>query len=261
MVSHKAERDRMTAKVIPLVAWSACRPCNISRRLLVIIFSATHEAEKINKAHLMTPAILVKDERGVAARLRELFDVSLEDAIHIVLAAAGAKADAVDDDPLTAPGTFAYIYGTRAVRQTFRSRGWQLDRRDGVESVVNLERGLKLVFQNADLAASEHQDPKAVSEKGNASERAVRLAQGWLFPEMEREEVRRETAHLWFLFASIDGPDIRAELSRPRAIAEGQFVGFHERIFILKRGDLDKLSIGFDDEGPIDVPEVIVSKK
>jgi hypothetical protein len=127
--------------------------------------------------------------------------------------------------------------------------------------VVNLDRGLKLVFQNADLAAAEHQDPKAMSEKGNASERAVRLAQGWLFPEMECDEVRRETAHLWFLFVSIDGSDIRSELSRPRAIADGQFAGFHERIFILNRGDLDKLSVGFDDDVPVDGPEVIVSKK
>lgn len=209
----------------------------------------------------MTATVLLKEEPEVAARLRELFDVSVEDIIGIVLAAAGAKADAIDDDPLTTPGTFAYIYGTRAIRQTFRARGWKVDRRDGVESVVNLDRGLKLVFQNADLAAVEHQDPKAVSEKGNASERAVRLAQGWLFPEMEREEVSRETAHLWFLFTSIDGTDIRAELSRPRAIADGQFAGFHERIFILNRGDLDKLSVGFDDDGPIDVPEVVVSKK
>ena len=209
----------------------------------------------------MIPAILVKDERDVAVRLRELFDISLEEAIQIVLAAAGAKADAVDDDPVTAPGTFSYIYGTRAIRQTFRARAWQIDRRDGVESVVNLERGLKLVFQNADLAAVEQKEPKAVSEKGNASERAVRLAQGWLFPEMEREVVRREAVHLWFFFVSVDGSDIRAEISRPLAISEGQFAGFHERIFILNRGDLDKLSVGFDDDGPLDIPEVIVSKK
>ena len=227
----------------------------------MIRFSATNDVEKINKAYRMPPAILVKNERDVVARLRDLFDVSLEEMIRIVIAAVAARADSVDDDPLTAPGTLAYIFGTRAVRQTFRARGWQIDRRDGVESVVNLERGLKLVFQNADLAAAEHQPPKAVSEKGSASERAVRLAQRWLFPEMEREEVRREAAHLWFLFVSDDGSDIRSELSRPRAIADGQFVGFHERIFILNRGDLDKLSLGFDDDGPTDVPEVIVSKK
>ena len=209
----------------------------------------------------MTPAIVLKDASDVSARLRELFDITLEEAIHIVLAAAAAKRDAVDDDPVTTPGTFAYIYGTRAIRKTFRARGWHIDRRDGVESVVNLERGLKLVFQNADVAASEHQDPRAVSEKGSASERAVRLAQGWLFPEMEWEVVSRETAHLWFLFVSINGSDIRAELSRPRAIDDGQFTGFHERILILSPGDLDKLIVGFDDDIPVDVPEVIVSKK
>jgi len=203
----------------------------------------------------------VTDERDVTTRLHELFDISLDDAINIALAAAAAKADAVDDDPLTAPGTLAYIYGTRATRRTFRARGWQIDRKGGVESVVNLERGLKLVFQNADLAASEHQEPKAVSDKGTASETAVRLAQGWLFPEMERKEVGLEMAHLWYLFVSIDGSDIRAELSRPQAIADKQFAGFHERIFILKRGDLDKLIVGFEDDGTVDVPEVIVSKK
>ena len=130
-----------------------------------------------------------------------------------------------------------------------------------MESVISLNRGLKLVFQNADLAAELHKDPKAISDKGNASERAVRLAQRWLFPEMEREEVSRETAHLWFLFVSAVGTDIRAELSRPRAIVDGQFAGFHERIFILSRGDLDRFDFGTSDDGPIELPEVVVSKK
>ena len=209
----------------------------------------------------MPSALIVQDDRSISARLRELFDASLDEMIRIVIEAAGAKADSVDDDPVTAPGTFAYIYGTRAIRRTFRAKGWEIDRTNGVESVFHPERGLKMVFQNADLAAVETQEPRAISEKGNASERAVRLGQRWLFPEMEMIEVSRATANLWYLFVSIEGMDIRAELSRPRSIADGQFAGFHERIFILQRGGLDAIFRDAGDGDAIQVPEVRVSKK
>ena len=108
----------------------------------------------------MTSALIVQEDWSISARLHELFDVSLDEMIRIVIEAAGAKADSVDDDPVTAPGTFVYIYGTRAIRRTFRAKGWEMDRTNGVESVFHPGRGLKMVFQNADLAAVETQEPR-----------------------------------------------------------------------------------------------------
>ena len=78
---------------------------------------------------------------------------------------------------------------------------------------------------------------------------------------MEIIEVSRATANLWYLFVSIEGTDIRAELSRPRSIADGQFAGFHERIFILKRCGLDAIFRDAGDGDAVQVPEVRVSKK
>jgi hypothetical protein len=162
--------------------------------------------------------------------------------VGVALAAVGGRRDAVDDDPITAARTLSYIFGPRGLRMLFRPKEWKLNRSGGVESVFHPDRGIKIVFQNADLAAEERRDPKAVSDKGSATERAVRLGQRNLFPELEEEEIKEATAAVWYYFVSCDGDDVRAELSRPRAVVDGQFLGFHERIFIVKKGDISEFS-------------------
>lgn len=195
----------------------------------------------------MQPVRIVKEDWDVEARLGALFGVSKAELVEVALAAVGGRRDAVDDDPITAAGTFSYIFGTRALRRLFRAKEWKRNRSGGVESVFAPDRGVKIVFQNADLAAEERRDPKAISDKGNATERAVRLGQGSLFPEIEEEEIKEATASVWYLFVSCEGDDIRAELSHPRSIVDGQFLGFHERVFIVNKGDLSE--INFDAGG------------
>ena len=208
----------------------------------MLISSTTNEARKINMVHFMLPVRIVTEEWDVEARLAELFGASKAEMVAVASAAIGGRRDAVDDDPITAPGTLSYIYGTRALRRLFRPKEWKLNRIGGVESVFHAARGMKIVFQNADLAAEERRGPKAVSDKGNATELAVRLGQRNLFPELEQEEIAEATASVWYYFVSCEGDDIRAELSYPRAVVDGQFLGFHERIFIVKKGDLAKFN-------------------
>ncbi len=198
----------------------------------------------------MQPVRIIKEVWDVEARLAELFDVPKTGMVEVALAAVGGRRDAVDDDPITAAGTFSYIFGTRALRRLFRAKAWKRNRSGGVEAVFSPDRGVKIVFQNADLAAEERRDPKAVSDKGKATERAVRMGQGNLFPEIEAEELKEATASVWYYFVSCEGDDIRAELSRPIAIVDGQFLGFHERIFIVNKGDLADFNFDVDDGEP-----------
>jgi hypothetical protein len=208
------------------------------------------------------PAVaIVQDEPSVEARLFELFGVTSDELRHVVEQAAAARADCVADDPVTAPGTLAYFYGTRGLRALFRANGWERDRAGGVESVFCPSRRMKLIFQNADLAAVVSHEPCSISAKGSASAEAVRAGQGWLFPYMAEDAEARSSAHVWYLLVSFDGLDIRAELSRPRSIKDGQFQGFHERIFILKRGDFDGALMKLPDDLPGDPIEVLVSRK
>lgn len=202
----------------------------------MLIFSATIEVAKINMGvFLMLKAKVFKEAEEVHSRLN-LFGVTKAELMTVVHAAVGARADSVEHDPVTAPGTFSYIYGTRAIRDIFAPKGWKPDSTDGIESIYDPETGTKVIFQNTDTAC-DFRHPKAISGKGMASERVIALAQKNLFPEFEEENQRRLNGTVWYFCVYANEDDVRAELSRPLAIEGGQFSGFIERIFILGNGE------------------------
>ncbi len=212
----------------------------------------------------MEPPKIVVDARDADARVWELLGVSRDELAHIARAASAAKADAIDDDPITTPGTFAYIFGTRALRRLFRARGWRLNREGGIESVCDPERSIKVVFQNADIAADEDRDPKAISDKGSSTEKALVLAQGsFFFMEPTALDNNEVVSALWYLFVSMDdrGKYLRAELSLPKIIEDKQFRGFYERVFIINKGEDDEFRFDADEGGPAQDVEPIVTRK
>ena len=110
----------------------------------------------------------------------------------------------------------------------------------------------------------------AISGKGPAAERTVeRSTMRYLFPEMEEEArraeeslQRRANAEAWFFCVSINGDDVRAELSLPRSVQNENFKQFIERIFIVEFGDWDDGGIIDLDNAPDgDEIEPIVTKK
>ncbi len=219
---------------------------------------------KLTWALPMRPTRLIRDEWDVEARLAELGTTRAE-LIEIAKEAAAARADSTEDDPRSGGGLLSWIYGTRAMRKTFRPKGWKRNSADNIPSVVNKETSIKFVFQNADRAADALHDPKAISDKKKASERLVAASQLNLFPEAEDvgEEFADFPCTAFYYFVAVDGDGvITAELSSPRAIEDGQFCGFHERIFIINRGDIEpfKLSGSDDDEMLPDFDVVITSK-
>ncbi len=207
---------------------------------------------------------LIRDEWDVEQRLAAL-GTNKTEMIEIASKAASARADSTDDDPVSGGGLLSWIYGTRAMRFTFRAKGWKRNSADNIPSVVNKASGLKFIFQNADVAADPLNDPKAISDKKRASERLVAAAQLNLFPEGEEQgdEFADVQCTAYYYFVAVDADRvITAELSSPRAIEGGQFSGFHERIFIINHGDIkpfDVSSAGDDDLLP-DFDVVVTSK-
>ncbi|MEQ8296955.1 MAG: hypothetical protein RIB55_10770 [Nitratireductor sp.] len=189
----------------------------------------------------------------VTERLRTVFDCSKDECINIVREVVGARADAVEDDPVTAGGQFAYIHGTRNVRGLFRSKGWVSYRRDNIEGVRHVSRDLKVIYQNVDLAAATRW-PQPVSSKGAGSERLIDASCASLFSEEELRSLSGthrggHEAGIWYFCVSVDGEDVRAELSLPSGVANGRFSGFIERIFILRSGDWSRYAIEDDFSG------------
>lgn len=217
----------------------------------------------------MRPATIVTDEIEVDRRLAQQFGTTRADWIGVTHAVVLARNDTTPFDPASAPGQFAYIFGTRAVRTLLLSKGYEIQREDNVEITFSDGRGVKVIYQNVDAAADPAHSPKAISSKGPASGRIIERSMGYLFPEWEEEEqaairelMRREAAETWYFSVSVDGNDVRAELSRPYPLVDGQFSGFIERIFILKPGEWAEFgSVEFDDGAPGQDFEIEVTRR
>jgi hypothetical protein len=161
---------------------------------------------------------IIAQDYEVGLRLDQL-GLSASEMIGVVHQAVAAKANYVLNHPLNAAGQLSYIYGTGALRDALRTKGWEIDRTGNIEATYNPRTGMKIVFQNADSACEDDRDPKAISDKGPAAIKAVDVGQDSLFPEFDLEDIekrKRENAALRYLFVHINGDDVRAELSFPR---------------------------------------------
>jgi hypothetical protein len=188
----------------------------------------------------------------IDARLRP-FGVTRQELIEVVRGVVAARADSVDNDPVTAEGLFAYIFGTRYLRSLFRTKGYLLDRKENIEAVKHPDRELKIVYQSVDLAATRHHIPQAVCGKGSGADRIIDLAQGTLFTEEELAAPRpvkfdRIDTGIWFLCVSVQGDEVRAELSLPSSVSGGNFESFIERIFIVRDGEWSEIAGKSDDD-------------
>lgn len=215
--------------------------------------------------------VVVSDAWEVRNDLRTL-GLSVEAVIDIARQAAAAKAEALPVDPCSAPGTFAYIRGVRAIRLHLLLEGWRMSRSGNVESTVNDELGVQLVFQNVDMACGER-DPQAISGKGSGSRKLIESGQqGELFSQAKAatraSESQKRTAlgvvpTVWVLCVSTEGKKLRAEVSCPKAFEGDQFEGFSKRIFVVDE-DLDpevREETPMTDDGGSGEFEVRIAKK
>jgi len=206
----------------------------------------------------MIQARVFKEDWEVDFRLND-FGVTKEELMPIIHTAVGAKADAVAHHPVTAPGTFAYHWGTMALRDVFVPKGWAKDSTEGIESVYDPKTGTKIIFQNTD-SACDVCDPKAISPKGLASARVI--SQPYLILEMEEDRQKKMNGTVWYFCLFAKGDDVRAELSRPLAIEGRQFSEFPERIFILKHGEWNLVTpLTKTDDYPLQDLDILVTRK
>jgi len=212
----------------------------------------------------MLVARIYAEEWEVDARLKP-FGVTRRELVEVARGVVGARADAVENDPVTAAGLFAYIFGTRFLRSLFRTKGWLIHRKENIEAVRHPDRDLRVIYQSVDLAASRQHNPQAVSGKGSAADRIIDAAQGSLFTEEQLAaanvaNVKQINVGVWFYCVSVEGDDVRAELSLPSSIEGGNFRGFIERIFIIRGGEWARLETKPDAEAAAEFQPVITRK-
>ena len=141
-------------------------------------------------------------------------------------------------------GTFAYQYGSWALRQVFGGKEWRLDRPNNVEAIWNDALKVRVIFSNVDIACDEEQEPKPRSDKGSGAER---VCSGNLFGNLPRYVVQQFVGDATF-YLMVDSKGA-AELSRP-VISGGTFSAYVERIYLSDGKDMsdDRFDITRDDD-------------
>jgi len=150
---------------------------------------------------------------------------------EVAFAAAGARAEALEVDPCSTPGTLSYIYGVRTIRLKMLPLGWKKTRDGNVEATVNHELGIQLVFQNVHRVCGER-DPEAISGKGTASRNQINSGQLDMFEKPAEGSLGRYPL-VWMICVSSDDNSVRAEVSCPAAFEGNHFEGFTRRLFVV----------------------------
>lgn len=189
---------------------------------------------------------ILSTEWDIDRELRK-FGATRDELLTIVDAVVGARGMAVLDDPSSASGLFAYIHGVRQLRRVFRQKGWEIERENNIEAVRDPATGMRIVYQNVDMAGVAATSPRALNGKRDGSRRQIDAAQGMLFTPSEIPEAYRLPPGafplIYYFCVSVDTTaddrQVGAELSMPRPFRGDNFSGFFERVLIRRHGPWD----------------------
>jgi hypothetical protein len=207
--------------------------------------------------------ILHQHPHDAKRRLAEL-GISLEALINAIFAGRTARLNCTDNDPPFIPGTEAWRFVVRTLREELLPLGWRKDDPSNYSLIISDSRSLNIVVASADaFTCIPHVSPRTKSLKGMFTEAAVlkNTLETDLFPETVVAELRRAATILsyptWMLLILIDDEHCRAELSLPSAFDDHHVTAWAERIFI---PDID-IDGGVPVKPPVDNTDIDVPVK
>ena len=203
---------------------------------------------------------IYKTPEEARRRLVEL-GVPIEPVMRAVRAGFDGRGLCSENDPPFIPGTEAWRYVVRTLREGLLPLGWRKADPGNYSIVLTDQRKLNIVVASADkFVCHTGGNPRTNSLKGLYTEAAIarnNVVED-LFPETLDENVRVVAAALeyptWILLIYINDDEYRAELSFPANFRDNVITEWSERIFIPDEEPPDS-SVELDDSGPdFDVP-------
>ena len=175
---------------------------------------------------------IIWDKEEAPAKLKAM-DLDADKLIRVAAVAVGQANNVTRYFATNAWGALAYHFGIAELRSQFVGPVWSIDRSEGIESMVNEPKNLKVIYQNVDVAMGKS-DPKPRSPKGAGSERACEGNQLGLLDDLPVFLPKpTEPYQLWALMVDDAG---NLELSRP-IVKGGTFSVCIERIRIADADD------------------------
>lgn len=169
-------------------------------------------------------------------------------------------------DPKTAPGTDAWRYSVRSLRDDLLGEeNWRQDDPKNLPLIINDALGVNITVSSGDEMTGVYPGtPKTRNPKGALLEEAVKrnVLQGEMFPETLPVSVTKYEKTVsnktWIFLIYITDEEIRAELSLPNSYGENDHLdGWAERIIIdVPLPDEEQYSSDDRDQGPNIEPEI-----
>jgi hypothetical protein len=179
--------------------------------------------------------------------------LAVEELRKAVWAGEIARQDCTPLDPVAIPGTEAWRWATRRLREFKVIHGWRPDDRHGFPLVVNPTTAVAVAVSSGTRETGKDEPgkwPTTRNPKGSVVDGIVRQQRRQLLlPEMEEStplvaSPDQNEFMVWFLLVYFDPKEEKAfcELSRPSAIDENGFIEDWDERIILAPVDLEEFS-------------------
>jgi hypothetical protein len=197
---------------------------------------------------------ILREPWEVDPRLAEL-GLTRKGLLRVAAIATDAAMTATPYHCANAAGTFAYQYGSWALRDEFVGPDWKLNRPNNVEAIWNESRRVRVIYSNVDVARDDEQKPQPRSDKGAGAER---VCGGNLFGELPTYYSKQYAGEsTYYLMVDETG---RAELTRV-VISAGAFSQYIERIYLIDDEDPRDGGLSFEaDDAVTDFDPVVIRK-
>jgi hypothetical protein len=193
---------------------------------------------------------LLHEEQDVEERLAAL-GLSIPLLREAVEQGEAERNRSTPNDPPCAPGTYAWIGTTRALRERLTPAGWERNDDGNLSTVISPDKKMSISVVSGDMSTGiRGASPKTKHRRGSMSIYAIssNAKQLPLFPE--DHQVMNEGRLHWLLLICKDGDTLRYELSLPSAVNSGQVTEWNERIILPPIDFSDLGSLIPIDQGP-----------
>ena len=170
-------------------------------------------------------------------RLAE-FGLSLEVLQEAAEAGYLGLISCTDNDPPATRGYIAWAHVLRRLREQLIPSGWKRDDSLNFPRTFSEEHRISIVVSTGDDGTGRsHLHPRTKSPKGQLTEQAVYLnsLQGILkgfLPDEETKTLPNSAYTTWILLFYVTVAEVRAELSLPSVIRDGEILAWEERIIL-----------------------------
>ena len=205
----------------------------------MLTFSPSNEGEIIN---IMETNLFLKP---VEANITlDGIGVKKEHLVQVVEAMWKEKLSCSPNDTAGAPLILAYHIGIRRLREVLIPNGWRASTNRNLEFVYDGESTYITVWNtDENTALPSPLQPRPIAKKGNATKSVINSNQlSWaeiLGPAENCNQLSTQAQNYWVLCVYSDDTSVRAELSLPNSIHNGQFTSFIKRIVIIGEGEWD----------------------